>query len=228
MLKKCDELWKLTNGAFDPAIGKIIDLIGFEKGDPRIPQPEKVKEALAKTGWKKIELQEPNFLIKPGGIKLSFNACVPGYAADKVANLLYNFGIKEFLINIGGEIFASGENWTIGIQHPRRQNELIGALNVNKMGISTSGDYEQYFKTGGKRITHIFNPLTGLPANECEAVTIIARDALTADALSTAVFVLGPVEGMKLIEKLPDVEGIIVDTLGVIHQSSNFEKYLSR
>lgn len=228
MLKRCDEIWKTTGGAFDPAIGNLIEVIGFEKGSPQLPSKSQVDEALKKIGWKNIQLKDENILVKPKSIRISFNAIVPGYAADMVANILSNYGIKEYLINVGGEVFARGENWKIGIQHPRKQNELLGAIIVNGMGVSTSGDYEQFFKKEGKRYSHLLNPLTGYPANECEAVTIIAKEASLADALSTGVFILGPIKGMELIEKLNDVEGIIVDTTGTIHQSSGFEKYLVR
>jgi thiamine biosynthesis lipoprotein len=228
ILKRCDEIWKMTEGAFDPAIGNLIEVIGFEKGSPQIPSDKQIKEALKIIGWKNIQLLERNIIVKPKQVKLSFNAIVPGYAADRVANLLSNFGIKEYLINVGGEIFSRGENWKIGIQHPRKENELLGAINVNGMGVSTSGDYEQYFKKDGKRYSHLLNPLTGYPANECEAVTIIAKEVLLADALSTGVFILGPIKGMQLIEKLENVEGIIVDTTGTIHESSGFKKYLVR
>ncbi|MDQ7817731.1 MAG: FAD:protein FMN transferase [Melioribacteraceae bacterium] len=228
MLKMCDEIWRMTNGAFDPAIGNLIHVIGFEKGSPKLPTNEEIKNALGKIGWKNIFLKEENIIVKPKQVKLSFNAIVPGYAADKVANLLSNFGIKEYLINVGGEIFARGDNWRIGIQHPRKENELLGAINVNGMGVSTSGDYEQYFKKDGKRYSHLLNPLTGYPADECEAVTIIAKEASLADALSTGIFILGPVKGMELIEKLENIEGMIVDTTGTIHESSGFKKFLVR
>lgn len=228
LLRKSDELWKQTEGAFDVAIGKIIDLVGFEKQSPRMPLPHEVVDAVRNVGWKKIQLLDPNILIKPNNIKISFNAIVPGYAADKCSQVLENYGIINYLVNVGGEVFAKGKNWKIGIQHPRIQNQLIGAIVADGFGVSTSGDYQQYFKKDGKRITHIFNPITGYPANESEAVTIIAKDALTADALSTGIFVLGPRKGMSLIEKLQNVEGIIVDTTGKIHQSSGFKNFLLR
>lgn len=228
MLKRCDEIWKITDGAFDPAIGNLIDIIGFEKGSPKLPTQAQINDALKKVGWKNVQLKEGNIIIKPKSVKISFNAIVPGYAADKVANILSNFGIKEYLINVGGEVFARGENWKIGIQHPRKQNELLGAIKINGLGVSTSGDYEQYFKKNGKRFSHLINPLTGYPANECEAVTIIAKETLLADALSTGIFILGPEKGMELIERLDGVEGIIVDTSGTVYQSSGFEKYLLR
>jgi len=228
MLKKSDELWKQTDGAFDVAIGKIIDLVGFEKNSPRLPLSQEVIKAVENVGWKKIRLTDPNVLFKPKNVKISFNAIVPGYAADKCSQILEKNGIKNYLVNVGGEIFAKGKDWKIGIQHPRKQNELLGAIVANGFGVSTSGDYQQYFKKDGKRFTHIFNPVTGYPANQCEAVTIIAKDALTADALSTGIFVLGPIKGMNLIEKLKDVEGIIIDTTGTIHESSGFKNFLVR
>lgn len=228
ILKKCDQLWRETNGAFDPAVGNLIDIIGFEKNNPHLPDSKQIKNALEKIGWNKIKLAEPNFLIKPTHVKLSFNALIPGYAADKASQLLLKNGIKNFLVNAGGEIFAKGENWKIGIQHPRRQNELLNTISLNGISVSTSGDYQQYFKKNGKRYSHIFNPVTGLPANQCEAVTIIAKDGLTSDALSTGIFVMGPENGMRLVEKLADVEALIVDTTGTIYQSTGFGKYLLR
>jgi len=228
VLKKCDEFWKLTDGCFDVTLENLIELIGFDKNSPNIPPPQKIKEALKKIGWKNITLKEPDILIKPANIKLNFNACIPGYAADRIANILSNYGIKNYLINVGGEIFARGKDWKIGIQHPRKQFELLATIKVDGKGVSTSGDYEQFFKKGKKTFTHIFNPVTGYPANECQSVTVIADDAMTADALSTGIFVLGPEKGIKLAESLKNVEVMIVDSSGVIHQSSNFEKYLSR
>lgn len=228
MLKRCDEIWKMTNGAFDPAIGNLIDIVGFEKGSPNLPTDAQMKAALNKIGWKNIQLKDQNIIQKPKDLKISFNAIVPGYAADRIANLLSNFGIKDYLINVGGEIFARGDNWKVGIQHPRKVNELLGAIIINGMGVSTSGDYEQYFKKDGKRYSHLLNPFTGNPADECEAVTIIAKDASLADALSTGIFILGPAKGLELIEKLENVEGIIVDTTGIIHESSGFQKFLVR
>lgn len=228
LLKKSEEIWNLTSGAFDIAIGKIIELIGFDKNSPRLPTPDEVIKALKNIGWKQIKLEDPNILIKPVNVKISFNAVVPGYAADKCAQVLEKHGIRSYLVNVGGEVFTKGIDWKIGIQHPRKQNELMGTIVADGYGVSTSGDYQQYFNKDGKRFTHIFNPVTGFPANECEAVTIIAKDALTADALSTGIFVLGPKKGIEVIEKLKDVEGVIVDTTGTIMESSGFKNFLKR
>lgn len=228
MLKKSDEFWQLTGGAYDGAVGKLIDLIGFEKDSPELPSERKIKEVLESVGWKHISLKEPNVLIKPPHIKISFNACVPGYAADRVSSILEEYGIDDYLINAGGEIFAKGNDWKVGIKHPRNQNELIGTVLINGKAIATSGDYEKYFEKDGKRYSHIINPITGEFTNETVSVTILADDALTADGLSTGIFVMGVQKGLELIEKLPNVEGIIVDITGIVHMSSGFEKYLMR
>ncbi len=226
LLLICDEAYKNTNGNFDAAIGNLIELIGFEKNDPRIPDSVAVANAVKKTGWKNIKILSDSVLYKPVGIKLSFNAVLPGYAADIAKLVFEKYGIIEYLINAGGEIFGSGKKWTVGIQHPRKKDALLGTLLINGKGVATSGDYERYFKANGKHFSHILDPLTGYPIDRCEAVTIIANNATIADYLSTGVFVAGPEKGLEIIEKNKDVEGIIVDTKGNIIMSSGFKKYL--
>ncbi|MFH1195335.1 MAG: FAD:protein FMN transferase [bacterium] len=228
LLKKVDEYYNLTGGSFDPAIGKLIDLIGFENGNPNLPAANEVLSALENVGWKKIKLLDPDTLIKPVGIKINFGAIGQGYATDRASMILEQMGIKKYLVNVSGEIFGRGKDWKIGIQHPRQRGQLLGKIIADGKAIATSGDYEQFFNKNGKRYSHIINPVTGLPANEIEAVTVITNDATSADALSTGIFVLGVKKGIELIEQLPDVEGIIVDSTGTIHQSSGFGNYFQR
>ncbi len=222
----CDEAYKLTDGNFDAAIGNLIELIGFEKDNPHIPDSIAIANAVKKTGWKNIKLLSDSVLYKPNNIKLSFNAMLPGYAADIAKSIFDNYGIKKYLINTGGEIYGAGKNWSVGIQHPRKKNALLGKLIIDGKGVATSGDYERFFKVNGKRLSHIIDPLTGYPIDRCEAVTIIANNATVADYLSTGVFVAGPEKGLEIIEKIKDVEGVIVDTKGNIIMSSGIKKYL--
>lgn len=226
LLLICDEAYKVTKGNFDAAIGNLIELIGFEKDNPHIPDSVAVANAVKKTGWKNIKILSDSVLYKPNGIKISFNAMLPGYAADIVKEIFEKYGIKQYLINTGGEIYGSGKKWTVGIQHPRKKNALMGTLEINGKGVATSGDYERFFKANGKQFSHIIDPLTGYPIDRCEAVTIIANNATVADYLSTGVFVAGPEKGLEIIEKIKDVEGVIVDTKGNIIMSSGFKKYL--
>lgn len=229
VMRRCEELWKLTGGAFDPAVANLGLLYGFDKedGDYSIPSEKEIQKALSNSGWKHISLREPNILVKPAGIKINFNSCIPGYAADRIANLLSNFGIKEYLINVGGEIFARGKEWKVGIRHPRNQNDLLAVIKVDGFGVATSGDYEKYIDSNGKRISHIFNPVTGKPAGHYESITVIAPDAMTADALSTALFVMDIEKALKLINSLENTEAVLVDSTGTIHKSLNFDKYIA-
>lgn len=228
LVMKSDELYKATQGGFDPAIGKLIDLLGFEKGSPDVPSQDEVKKALEKVGWKNIEIENKNELIKDPGISINFGGIVKGYAVDRAAEIIEENGINNYLVNAGGEIRAKGNDWEIGIQHPREKDELLGVLNPDGLGVATSGDYEQYFEKEGKRYNHIINPLSGLPATETMAVTVIAEDVTTADGLATGVFVVGPEKGMQIIEKIGNAEALIVDSSGTISYSSGFEKYFRR
>lgn len=228
LLKESEKFYNLTKGAYDPAIGNYIELLGFERGTPEIPSQSEILNVLEKVGWKKIDITKSNLLVKKAQVKISFNAIVAGYAVDKMSKILEDNGIENYLINGGGEIFSRGSDWKIGIQHPRKLNELLGVIIADGMGVATSGDYQQYFEKDGKRYSHIINPLTGLPVEETEAVTIIAKDAATADALSTGIFVMGPDEGIKLIDSLENVEGIIVNSSGEVITSSGFNKFFRR
>ncbi len=228
MLKECGRFNKITSGAFDAVAGNLIDLIGFEKGKPGMPGEQAVKNALIKVGWKNVELLNDNKVKKLHTVKFNFGAVAKGYGVDRASAVLDKLGIEKYLVNAGGEIEAKGKDWKIGIQHPRERNQILGTLIINGKSVATSGDYEQYFKNRGKRYSHVLNPLTGYPVDECEAVTIIADDDLTADALATGVFVLGLEKGMKLIESLPEIEGLIVDTTGNVKMSSGFGKYFTR
>ncbi len=227
-LQYCDTAYKLTDGNFDAGIGNFIELLGFEKGKLGNPSEETIKNTLKKVGWKHIKLLSDNTLYKPKNIKLSFNAFLPGYAADLAGNVLESYGIKEYYVDAGGELFAAGRDWKVEIPNPRKKNKLIGSIILNKHGMATSGDYEKFFKKDKKRNSFVINPITGHIAGGCEAVTIIAGTGVMADYLSTGVYAAGPEKGMEIIEKLPNVEGIIVDTLGIVHESSGLKKFIKK
>jgi len=228
LLQKCNEFYEATNGGFDAAIGTYIDILGFETDNPDEPTITEIQSALEKVGWKHIELLENNLIRKIKPVKINFGAIAKGYAVDRMAEILRNNGIKKFLINAGGELIGEGNDWTIGIQHPRKKNELLGKVILNNISVATSGDYEQFFEKKNKRFHHIINPKTGLPSLETQAVTIISEKNVDADALATGVFVIGPVEGLKIIESLKNVEGLIVDSSGTIIKSSGFDQYFRR
>ena len=138
------------------------------------------------------------------------------------------FGFDVFYINAGGDLYASSggvsknstkdstKRWKVGIQHPDETESLIALLPVANGAIATSGDYERYFEKGGIRYHHIIDPDTGYPADMSRSVTVLTSRAYLADALATAVFVLGPEKGITLIENMPEAEVLIIDKRGQI------------
>ena len=225
ILQRCDAFYRITHGGFDPAIGGLIDLLGFEGDSAHLPSRSDIASALKQVGWEHIDLSEANYLRRNEKVKLNFGAVVKGYAVDNAAIILLANGIENFLINGGGEIFANGDFWTVGVQHPRKPDALLGELKINGKAVATSGDYNQYIKIKGKRFNHIINPVTGLPAHQCQSVTIIADDVMTADAIATGIFVLGRDEGMKIIKSIPGLDGMIIDSSGNQSASPGFLKY---
>lgn len=228
LLEKCEEVYNATNGGFDAAIGMYIDILGFESDNPDEPTQEEIQSALDKVGWKHVELLDGNILKKNKPVKINFGGIAKGYAVDRMSEVLKENGIEKYLVNAGGELIGEGNEWTIGIQHPRERNELLGKILLNGTAVASSGDYEQYFEKDKKRFHHIINPVTGLPALETQAVTIITDNDIDADAYSTGIFVMGPEEGLKTIESLNNIEGLIVDSSGAVLKSSGFDQYFRR
>jgi len=226
LLLKCDKFWKMTGGALDVSLGSLIEVWDFDEAHPDIPLKSDLDDALNRAGWKNLELKEENTIHRREGLILNFGAVAKGYAVDKAVEILKKFGINDLLVNAGGEIRELGNEWIIGIQHPRKRNEFIEKLNINHRAVATSGDYEQYFEKNGERFHHILDPTSGYPSKSCQSVTVIADDALTADALATGVFVLGWEKGLKLIDNMPNIQTLIIDSSGKIRQSSNFYQYI--
>lgn len=220
-----DSLWKLSQGSFDAAIESLVRTWGFNGDSPRIPAEADIKSGLKESGWDKIRLLNKNSFLRKGNVKLSFNAVAKGYAVDRAIEILRQEGIENALINAGGEIKSIGKGWVVGVQHPREMNEILERIELNGISAATSGDYENYFEENGIRYHHILNPENGYPAAGLQSVTIINKDNAFADGLATAVFVLGKIRGLELVEKLKDTEAMLIDNEGEIFYSSGFYRY---
>ena len=210
---------RLSGGAFDITIGPVFRLWNFREG--KIPEEKSLQENLKKVDYRKIKVDrlKSSVYLESRGMVLDLGAIAKGYAVDRAAAVLRKEGVENFLINAGGDLTVSGAKgkgmpWSIGIQHPRLPSELLAKLRPVRAAVATSGDYEKFFFKGGERYHHILTPSTGLPARECQSVTIMAPSAMDADVLATSTFVLGPKEGFALLERLPDVHAIIVDRRG--------------
>ncbi len=226
LLVLCDSVTKISDGCFDVTLDNLTKVWGFYTDNPALPEKESVLGALDLCGWKNLNLTGDATIIKKKKVGLNFGAIAKGYAVDQAIKIIGNFGIKRALVNAGGEIKVIGEDWKIGIQHPRDEREIIAAIKLNNNSVATSGDYEQFFEVDGIRFHHILDPKTGYPARGIQSVTVINESNTFADALATAVFVMGKENGMKLIENLDNTEAMIIDDEGNIFYSKGFEKFL--
>ena len=223
-----DSIWKISGGAFDVSLGNLIELWGFGSEKISIPGKEKLSENLSASGWQNVQIKNDKSIVVLQNTKLDFGAVAKGYAVDKAVQMLEQSKVPAALVNAGGEVKGFGSDWVVGIQHPRKKNEILEKIKLHGMSVATSGDYEQYFEANGKRYHHILNPKTGMPANECQSVTVISKENKIADALATAVFVLGPKKGMELVNKIDDIEAMIIDSNGETLYSNDFNKFLLR
>ena len=218
----------ITDGAFDITVGPLMKKWGFFKEQGKIPGKEELESVLKSVSYKNIIIEEKikkSLFRDPGvvktvsfrnsGTQIDLGGIGKGYAVDMAIRVLRGNGINSALINFAGNIYAYGtppgkDSWVIGLQHPRKGERLLGSFEIKDKAVSTSGDYEKFFTIDGERYSHIIDPRTGYPVKGIVSVTIVTDNATRADALSTGVFVLGLEKGMDLIEKLADVEGVII------------------
>jgi len=212
IIKRAKEFSRLSQGAFDITIGPLEDLWGFTSRNYTIPSPIQIKEALRLVGWEKIILHEKNNVVEftLRGMKIDLGGIAKGYALDCAVKKLKAGGIGSCLINAGGQVYCLGNNcgrpWLIAIKDGRN-NRIKGTLELTNKSISTSGDYEQYFVKDNQRYCHIINPKTGYPADsKLSSVSVISANATLADALSTAIFVMGKDKISGITKEYPDLQ----------------------
>ncbi|MCS7174763.1 FAD:protein FMN transferase [Pseudothermotoga sp.] len=228
---------KITNGAFDPALGNLIQLWGFdkiaEKIPNRIPTLDEINRALQRSGVDKVELDHQRRRIRLlNGAKLDLGGIAKGYALDRAYQVAKEVD-KDCtgFVEAGGDIRILGPKfgsrpWVIGVRDPRKPDTAISYLYLTSGAVATSGDYERYFELNGIRYHHILNPKTGFPAKGAISVTVVADNAVTADALSTAGFVMGQDWEFVVLE-FPKFGGsvLLVEENGTIRKSSTMVVY---
>ncbi len=229
VLSKAVMVARLSGGAFDPTVGALAKVWGYSGEKGYLPDEKEIKSLLPLVDWQGIISNKEASLagLKKKGVVLNLGGIAKGYIADKAAEALKANGVTRAIVKAGGDMIVfqkedAGKRFTIGIQHPRKSGRLLGECYPANGAVSTSGDYERYFEKNNIRYHHILDPKTGWPANLARSATIITPDATLADALSTAVFVMGPEKGMALIESLPDVQAVIVNADGMVFTSKNF------
>ena len=226
VVRRALEIAEATGGAFDPTVGALVNLWGFGPDGLRraAPTPDQIAAARAVTGWRHLRLAPGGRLEKDiADLKLDLGAIAKGFGVDRVAALLRERGLENFLVEIGGETLgvgrnASGEPWRVGVLKPDGSTDLQGVARLTDgRAIATSGDYRNFYRDeNGELRAHIVDPRTAAPVGHAVAsVSVLAGDCLTADALATALFVLGPDEGLPLLAaRFPGVEALFLVRVG--------------
>lgn len=226
------EMAGLTEGGFNIAIGPAVEAWSVTERQ-RIPSRDELQAIKPLVDWSAIQVDRQArtiFLPKPG-MRIDVGGIGKGYAADRAVDVMKRAGAQGGVVALSGDIKTFGDlpgmsGFPVGIRHPRQDSALVAAIDLKNEAISTAGDYERYFEQDGVRYHHILDPVSLEPARKCQSVTVIATEGALADGLDTGIFVLGPERGMALVERLPDVEAVIVDDQGRVAVSSGLRSRL--
>jgi thiamine biosynthesis lipoprotein len=216
------DIYEKTGGAWDGTIKPLVNLWGFGNAlqTQQVPEALEIKEQLQRIGFQHIDIFPEGYLQKKkSAVSLDLASIAKGYAVDRVSGLLQVSGIENFLVEIGGEVFAAGYRkdgtpWRVGINQPSvtaSTTDVYQVVPLHNRAMATSGDYRNYFETDGKRFSHILDPRTGYPINNgVVSVSIVTDSCMFADGLATAIMVMGLEKGMALLRSLKGVEGFII------------------
>ncbi|MFC1499747.1 FAD:protein FMN transferase [Candidatus Zixiibacteriota bacterium] len=219
VLERARAISEASSGAFDITVKPLLDLFSrrFEQ-EGRAPDPDEIASCLQLVGYQRLTV-DGELVSLPSGSAISLGGIAKGYAIDLAVEALLEEGIDHALVNAGGDLRAlgnrEGEPWRIAVQNPRDREDLLATIPLSGLAVATSGDYERFFDSD-RTYHHIIDPRSGLSAGSVMSVTITARSALDADALATAVFVMGIDGGLALIESLDGVEAFLVSAEGAI------------
>jgi len=214
VLARCQEYAVRTEGRFDVTVGALTRLWNFPEAQYP-PAPALIDSALAHVGYRDLVVEGRRVRLGRGGIRLDLGAAAKGYAVDRAVARLQELGVTAGLVEAGGDLRywgskPDGSGWRFAVQHPRAPNEYLPVDDIGLVAIATSGDYEQFFEHEGRRYHHILDPRTGYPAAGAVSATAWANSALEADIVATTAFILGPLEGVRLGEDLPEVEVLVL------------------
>lgn len=221
VLKVSEEVFRKTDGAFDPTVGPLVNAWGFGPDGPALKDSLNIQVLLRSVGFDKIRFDENQVIKAIPGMYLDFSAIAKGYGVDVVANYLENLGIKDFLVEIGGELVARGINdrgelWKVGVSTPNEEspaNDLYGIIALDNRALATSGNYRNFYVEDGKKYAHTIDPATGYPVqHELLSVTVVAKDCMTADAYATAMMVMGTEKSIDLQKEVEGLEVFLIYT----------------
>ncbi len=228
VIERAVEVSKQSRGLFDITVGAFGGLWRFDEDmTGELPAPADVRARLKQIGWKRIALdrRQRTVRLKRKHMKITLGGIAKGYAVDRAVKILIDGGFADFIVQAGGDMYVSGAKtgkpWVVGIRDPRGpRDQSFAVAPIADHSFSTSGDYERGFVKDGVRYHHILDPRTGQPARATRSVTVMAKDAFTADAWSKVLFIMGAKQAMPLVERLPDFEAVFVDADNIVHVSS--------
>jgi thiamine biosynthesis lipoprotein len=215
-------LYRLSDGAWDGTVYPLVSLWGFGAAEAagRVPSEAEIQDLLPRVGFDKIRVSPSGFLSKTvAGVTLDLASIAKGFGVDQVAAVVREAGVENYLVEIGGEVYAAGRRadgrrWRIGINRPSARaplNAVYRVVELQDRAFATSGDYRNFFVYEGVRYSHVIDPRTGRPvANGVVSVSVVSDTCTLADGLATAVMVMGPRAGVDLVERIPNTECLVV------------------
>lgn len=218
VLKKSEEVYKKTNGAFDPTIMPLVEAYGFGPKKVKNAQYPNIDSLLKLVGFGQIQFDTVMVQKAHENVKLDFNGIAQGYSVDLISRFLEQKSIDRYMVEIGGEIVCRGKKndgkpWINGIENPLKPGKLYSTVSLSDRAMTTAGNYRNHFEKDGQVFNHLINPKTGsMEQTALLSVTVFAKDAITADAYDTAFFVIGVEETKRFVKKEKDLDVYLIFT----------------
>jgi thiamine biosynthesis lipoprotein len=220
-----------TSGTFDVTFGALTDIWKFDHDlDGTVPTADAIRARLPLVDYRRIAIDDHagTVFLERRGMRIHLGGIGKGYAVGRAVEIFRRAGLRDFMVQAGGDLYVGGTKdgrpWTLGIADPRaRDGHSFATITLTDSTFSTSGDYARAFIKDGVRYHHILDPRTGQPARLCRSVTIASDSPVIADAVAKGVFILGPKEGMALVERLPNLGAVIVSASNEVLVSSKLK-----
>ncbi len=195
LLRYADQCHALSGGLFDITSGVLRNVWDFKRDPPSLPSPDDLANAVARIGWADVEWNAKEVRLPRAGMEIDFGGIGKEYAADRVATLFLERGLRHGLVNLGGDLRAigpraDGSPWRVGIRHPRVPDAAVAGFDLAAGALATSGDYERYFDIGGRRYCHIMNPRTGMPVSHWQSISVVSPLCVVAGSCATIAMLL--------------------------------------
>ncbi len=238
VMREAHRIYQITHGAFDPSVGPLIEIWGFDKKDTgeKVPSKQQIADAKQMTGF--LEFSSSCAQKNHKALYINLSAIAKGYAVDVLAEAIETkFNSLHYMVEVGGEVRTKGNSprgtpWNIAIESPTTDSRTVQKIiNPGIMAVATSGDYRNYFEKNGKRFSHTINPVNGYPiTHNLASVTVVHPSAMTADGLATAIMVMGAEQGLELANQEKFAVFMIVKTPEGFKEVSNtlFENYVKK